>query len=250
MTTKNAIFRDMQKWLWGAAGACLTAAFGTQSFGVACGFVTAALLFGLAGSAGPLAYALEARTGWRRHMVVIALGVLGGIATWAGASLGYYYYDQEKKERAAEQKRFADLNAELIEQRRRADAAVSLKDRQLAKYNVVNGQIAEAISQGGSIRYALETARNAAIMSGTRAEFDARFDSTEHASAVERWRGATARMLDEQLPAAHVGASFSEVEGRRGDGRSAYALTRVMACIDMLRGLQRDLRSHIEVEIH
>lgn len=239
----------MQKWLWGAAGACITAALGTQSWGLGLWLLTGAAVFAFMAIAGPLAYSLNLREGWKRQMLMLGLALAGGTACWVGSSLGYYYYDQEKKQLAAEQKRLEDLRDELSEQRRRADAAVALEGRRLAKCQVVNGRIAGAIESAGTIRYSLETARNAAGMAGTLRAFDQGFDNTEHARAVETWRGTTARMLDEELPAAQLGASLSAIEGDRIGSRSAYALSRLIACMDALRGIQRDLRSHVELAI-
>lgn len=241
----------MLKVLWGAVGACVTASISTEFWSRRVLLLTLAFLFVLIAGAGPVAHSFNAQVaGRRRHMIFLGIAIAGGIACWVGASLGYHYYDQEKKERAAEQKRLDDLRGELAEQRRRADAAVALEGRRLAKYQVVNGRIADAINSAGTIRYALETTMNAArAASGSLQAFDQGFDNTDHARAVETWRATTSRMLDDELPTARLGASLNEVEGERVGSRSVYALSRIMACTTTLRGMQRDLRSHVELAV-
>jgi hypothetical protein len=204
----------------------------------------------LMASAGPLAYSLNLHHAPRRRaMLMLGIAVAGGLVTWAGASVGYYYFKQAREERQADIERQERIRTELETARARADALSERESKRAAKYQVTNAKLADAISAGGTMRYALETARNTAIQSGALKTFDAAFDDTEHARTLEKWRGDTAAMLDAELPTARLGASFSGIEGVRVGSRSAYALSRLIACVQALSGYQRDLRSHVELAI-
>jgi flagellar motility protein MotE (MotC chaperone) len=127
-----------------------------------------------------------------------------------------------------------------------AEAAATLQQLRLAKYQTVNGRIADAIQQGSALRYRIEHARDTARQNQEAwREFLRTFEENQ-AKHVEDWRGQTAMMLNEELPGLRLGDSLSAVEGARGVGPDGYQISRVINLVNTLRLYQRDLRSHVE----
>ena len=257
---------------WGAfitfALATIAAAHQAATANLGMWLAYALLIMAVLFAAGPLSELIAPqafRHQWGTRKMMIAVGivaVLGAMIIGTLVKLGIESYKQEQDaiearrhkedEREKEGKRLVAAlirsNDELATARTRQDEAERRRERQLAKFQIVNGKIAGASETGGSLRYRVEDAINAAIRAGNFAAFDSDFDNT-HTPEIEKWRGDTARMLDIELPGLRLGGSFSEILGEYRAGHSGFRLSQIKECLNFLRRTQQDLRSHIELLI-
>ena len=181
-------------------------------------------------------------------MLIAGIGIIGGLICAVGASFALREYHAEKqaaddrrKQDDALQKQLETANKELAAARAKSEATEQKKRLQLERLAAIAERLGKAIEEGGSIRYKFVDAR-ATDPKRFHAEF-----RTVHVPAIEQhWRPQTAAMLDEVLPGLWLGTLFSSIEGKSGESGDVYELTRLDACIDMLRGVLRDLPNYVE----
>lgn len=209
--------------------------------------VTAAAVVGLVALTGQIATLISGHSGRKWMMLIAGIGLIGGLLCAVGAHFVLREYQAEKeaaddkqKQETVFRKQLENANKELAAARAKSEVLEQKRRLQIERTGAIAGRIARAIEEGGSIRYKFVDARNT-----DPKRFHAEFQAV-HAAAIEKWRPKTAATLDEVLPPFHLGTSFSNIEGKSGESGDIYQLTKLDACIDMLRGVLRDLPNYIE----
>jgi hypothetical protein len=209
------------------------------------------LILGLAvtGITGAALNRVYRRGGWRKKMLIAIGTVAGALCGLFGSMLALGSYELDRKEAevrkedeaalrasvAVAHQELSETNRELSAARARSDELERRRERQTAKLANVTRRIAQAMSEGDTIRYKIEDARNKDFK-----KFTQEFESV-HEKAVEDWREKTAKMLDEELPNLNLGPSFSVIDGDRGYTQDVFLLTRLLKCIADLRTTQASL---------